>query len=142
MASNLAHSLPPFAQAFSTHSLSSISTANNALPPIHARIAPDDLRVDLRNDDDSAPHSRKRSHQDISLSPGSSECVSLISSLLIPDQYSPVQACLPTYQARTGPVLAPTCRQTRCLPAVPRLLLLSPQETARHHQRRPPPPRH
>ncbi|XP_006462695.1 hypothetical protein AGABI2DRAFT_193799 [Agaricus bisporus var. bisporus H97] len=73
MASNLAHSLPPFAQAFSTHSLSSISTANNALPPIHARIAPDDLRVDLRNDDDSAPHSRKRSHQDISLSPGSSE---------------------------------------------------------------------
>ncbi|KXN88198.1 hypothetical protein AN958_07657 [Leucoagaricus sp. SymC.cos] len=68
-----AHSLPSFSQAFSPHSLSNISTNNNALPPIqsHQPYRLDD-RPRSRNPDDDGddpkPVSRKRTRQDIASS--------------------------------------------------------------------------
>ncbi|KAF9454759.1 hypothetical protein P691DRAFT_794587 [Macrolepiota fuliginosa MF-IS2] len=73
-----AQSLPPFAQAFSSHSLSNISP-NNALPPIQSCISSDSYRVDSpsniprsrpSSNDSSEPksNSRKRTRQDITSS--------------------------------------------------------------------------
>ncbi|KAF6757456.1 hypothetical protein DFP72DRAFT_1168241 [Ephemerocybe angulata] len=72
MTTHPTQSLPSFAQAFSNHSLSTISAANNALPPIHARNQPMDKREPPArplsrppSDDDVARTAgRKRPHTD------------------------------------------------------------------------------
>ncbi|KAH9890041.1 hypothetical protein C8Q73DRAFT_667725 [Cubamyces lactineus] len=88
MATQPPQSLPSFAQAFGAPSLSRISDANNALPPIHPRASPHDLPPPSPSAHDDIPHhmrdpprqsSRKRAHPDASahaddnLSSGSDE---------------------------------------------------------------------
>ncbi|KAI0662266.1 hypothetical protein C8Q70DRAFT_1051735 [Cubamyces menziesii] len=75
MATQPPQSLPSFAQAFGAPSLSRISDANNALPPIHPRASPldpsssahDDLSHHMR--DPPRQSSRKRAHPDASAHP-------------------------------------------------------------------------
>lgn len=73
-ASMTTQSLPSFAQAFSTQSLSSMNGGNNALPPIHHRTQPMDSASEPpprslsrpASDDDLVPTAgRKRPHNDI-----------------------------------------------------------------------------
>ncbi|KAG5648298.1 hypothetical protein DXG03_004870 [Asterophora parasitica] len=67
MSGSVPQSLPSFAQAFSTHSLGSISSGNNSLPPIQTRLPPMDHRR-VTTPSDSAPtktSSRKRSRNDV-----------------------------------------------------------------------------
>ncbi|PFH53931.1 hypothetical protein AMATHDRAFT_44972 [Amanita thiersii Skay4041] len=56
IATHVPQSLPSFAQAFSTQSLSSLPSTNNALPPIHTRLSP----VNRSQSDSPLPNSRSR----------------------------------------------------------------------------------